>query len=81
MHLIEELPRVSRKRLDIFALALGVNGVERQRGLSRTAQASDYHQLITGNIQRKILEIMLTRAANPDNFLAHEPRILQLNNR
>ena len=36
LHLVEELPGVSGERLDVLALPLGVDGVERERGLART---------------------------------------------
>ena len=39
VHLAEELPRVRRQRLDVPALALGVDRVERERRLARTRQA------------------------------------------
>ena len=39
--LLEELPRVRRKRLDVAALAFGVDGVERERAFARAARPRD----------------------------------------
>ena len=71
LHLVEELPGVGGEALDVFALALGVNGVERQRRFAAAAQAGDDHQPVARDVQREVLEIMLTRAADADEFLAH----------
>ena len=71
LHLVEELPGVGREGLDVLALALGVNGVEGERGLARTAQAGDDHQLVARDVQREVLEVMLTRPADSDEFFAH----------
>ena len=38
-HELQELPRVGRQRLDVAALAFGVERVERERGLARAGQA------------------------------------------
>ncbi len=40
-HALEELPRVSRKRFDVAALPLGVDGVEGQRRFPRTGHTRD----------------------------------------
>ena len=81
LHLVEELPGVGGERFDVFALALGVDGVERERRLARAAQAGDDHQLVARDVQREVLEVVLTRAADPDEFFAHGREFLQLNNR
>ena len=75
LHLVEELPGVSRERFDIFALAFGVNRVEGERRFARTAQAGDDHQLVARDFEREILEIMLTRAADLDEILCSQFRI------
>ena len=59
LQLIEELPGVRGERLDVFALSLGEQRVERQRRFPRAAGSGDHHQLVTGNLKRQILEIML----------------------
>ena len=71
LHLIEELAGVGGEALDVFALALGVDRVERERRLAAAAQAGDDHQLVARDFQREILEVVLTRAADADEFLAH----------
>ena len=42
LHLVEELAGVGRERLDVAALAFGVDGVEGERGLSRAGEAGDH---------------------------------------
>jgi hypothetical protein len=71
LHLVEELPGVGGERFDVLALALGVNGVEGQRRLARAAQAGDDHQLVARDVQREVLEVMLTRPADSYEFFAH----------
>ena len=44
VHLPQELARVGRERLDVAALSLGVEGVERERRLARSGQARDAHE-------------------------------------
>ena len=63
-HLIEELPRISRERLDIFPLSLRVNGVEGQRRLARAAQPGDHDQFVARDGEAQVLQIMLARAAD-----------------
>ena len=46
VHLAEELARVGAQRLDVAALALGVDRVERERRLARARQAGDDHQRV-----------------------------------
>ena len=48
-HLIEELPGIGGQGFDVSPLSFRVNGIERQRGFSRTAQAGDDGQTIPGN--------------------------------
>ena len=61
VHLPEELPRVARQRLDIAALSLGVNGVERQRGLARAGQTGEHHQLVARYLNVNVFQIVLSR--------------------
>jgi len=44
------------------------------------AQAGDYYQLVARDVQREILQIVLTCTADPDEFLAHGSRFRQPNN-
>src|SRR5204863_6476357 len=77
LHLVEELPRIGGEGFHVFPLAFGEDGVEGQRRFARTAQTGEYHQLVAGNVQREVFEIMLTRAADPDEFLCHNGQISQ----
>ena len=52
VHLPEELARVGAQRLDVAALALGVDRVERQRGLARAGQAGDDDQRVARQRRR-----------------------------
>ncbi len=80
LHLVEELARVGREGLYVFPLSLGKNSVERERRFPRTAQSGDHHQLVAGHFQREVLQVVLTRAADSDEFLRHKARILSQNN-
>ena len=53
VHLAEELPRVGRQRLDVAALALGEDRVERQRGLARPGQPGEDDQRVTRELDRR----------------------------
>jgi hypothetical protein len=65
-HQLEELAGVGRQALDVAALALGVDRVERQRRLARARQAGDHHQLAARNVDVDALEIVLARATHAD---------------
>jgi hypothetical protein len=67
LHHFEELARVGGERLDVAALALGIDRVERERGLARARQAGEHDQLIARQLDVDILEIVLARAANGDH--------------
>jgi len=81
LHLVEELAGVGGEALDVFALALGVDGVERERRLAAAAEAGDDHQLVARDVQREVFQIVLTRAADADEFLAHNREFRILINR
>jgi hypothetical protein len=69
LHLFEELAGVGAERFDIFPSAFGVNRVECERAFARAADTGDYYQLIAGNIQIDIFEIVLGGTCNPDCFV------------
>ena len=69
LHHLQELPRIGRERLDVAALALGIDGVEGERGLARAGQAGEHHQRIARDVEIDVLEIVLARA--PDGDDAH----------
>ncbi len=59
VHLPQELAGVGRERLDVAALALGVDGVEGQGGLARPRQPGEDHQLVAGQVEGDVLEVVL----------------------
>src|SRR5439155_14513937 len=48
------------------ALALGVERVERQRGLARARHAGDHDEALARQAEREVLEVVLARAAHDD---------------
>ena len=62
LHLIQELPGVGGEGLDVAALALGVNGIESQRGFARSAESGDDREGVAGDFDIDVLEIVLARA-------------------
>ncbi len=68
LQLMEKLPSVDGKALDILPLPFGIERVERQRAFARTAGAGDDDQPITGNIEIDVPEIVDPRAANPNHL-------------
>ena len=70
LHLPEELARVRRQRLDVAALALGVDRVESERRLARSAEPGDDDQPVAGQREVDVLEIVLARAPDDDRVEA-----------
>ena len=66
VHAVEELPRVRRERFDVAALAFGIERVEDERRLAAARYAGDDDQLVRGQLERQVLEIVLARAADHD---------------
>ena len=66
LHQLQELAGIGREGFDIAALALGIDGVEGERGLAGTRQAGDHHQLVARHVDVDVLQIMLARAADGD---------------
>jgi hypothetical protein len=62
-HHAQELAGVGRQGLHVAALALGVQRVEGQGGLARAGQARDHHQLVAGDVEIDVLEVVRARAA------------------
>src|SRR4249920_2945843 len=73
LHHVEELARVGRERLDIAALALGIDGVEGERRFARAGKPGDHHELFPGQVEGDVLEVVLPRAADRDEFGGHYP--------
>jgi len=71
VHPVQELARIRREGLDVAALALGVDGVERQRRLARAAGARDHGQRAQRQVDVEVLQVVLARAAQPDELVGH----------
>ena len=67
--LAEELPGVCRKTLDVAALAFRKNRVEGQRALTAAADPGEDHQLVAGNRDVDVLEVVLAGAPHPNHIL------------
>ena len=70
LHHLQELAGIGRERLDVAALALGIDGVEGERGLARAGQAGEHHELVARDLDVDVLEIVLARAADRDHAAA-----------
>ncbi|MDT4847834.1 hypothetical protein FQZ97_819070 [compost metagenome] len=68
-HHRQELPGIGRQGLHIAALALGVESVEGQRRLARTGQTGDHDQLVAGQGEVDVLQVM--GACPTDQDLVH----------
>ena len=66
LELIEELPGVAGKTLDVAPLSLGENGVKRQRAFPRPAHPREHDEPIAGDVQIHGLKIVRARTANHD---------------
>ncbi|GJD71291.1 hypothetical protein MMMDOFMJ_4246 [Methylobacterium gnaphalii] len=66
-HHLQELPGIGRQRLDVAALALGIDRIEGERGFARAREAREHHELIARDRQVDVLEIVLARAAHGDD--------------
>ena len=78
LHHLQELARIGRQRFDVAALALGIDGVEGERGFAGAGQAGEHHQLVAGNLDVDVLQIVLARAANGDRARARAGVLLAL---
>ena len=63
---LEELAGIGAEGLGVAALALGVQRVENQRGLARSAQAGDYDVFSQREIEVEALKVVLPDAPQPD---------------
>ncbi len=73
VHLPEELARVGAERLDVAALALGVDRVEGERRLPRPGQAGYDHQRVARQLEGDVLQIVFTRAGDDDRVGGRHP--------
>src|SRR5690606_32122691 len=72
LHQPEELAGVRGKRLHVAPLALGVDGIESERGFPAAAQASDDGEAVAGDGDVDVLQVVFAGAAN-DEVLAALP--------
>ncbi len=77
-HHAEELAGIGRQRLHVTTLAFRVNGVERQRGLARAGQAGDDNELVAGQVEIDVLEVVRPRAADADEIHRHGGSVVGL---
>ena len=66
LHLAEELARVGRQRLDVAALALGVDRVEGEARLARAREPGDHDQRLARQRQVDALEVVRASAGDDD---------------
>jgi hypothetical protein len=76
VHLPEELARVGAQRLDVAALALGVDRVERQRRLARARQPGDDGQRVARDRDADVLEVVLPCAGDDEAIVLGHPVIV-----
>ncbi len=66
LDLVEELARVGGKRLDIAALAFGVDGVKGERAFARAGESGDDGERVAGNAHVDVAQVVLARPAHRD---------------
>ena len=71
VHLAEELPRVAREALDVATLALGVDRVEGEARLARARQSRDHDELVAGDVDVHVGEVVLAGAADDYGVVCH----------
>jgi hypothetical protein len=83
-HESEELPGVGGQGLDVPALSLGVDRVEGEGRLARSREPGDDRQLVPGDPNRDVLEVVFASAGDDEVFLGHKqgnvsPRLARFN--
>ncbi|MNN85669.1 hypothetical protein D3C81_2029880 [compost metagenome] len=68
-HQLQKLARISRQRFDVTTLAFRIERIEGQGRLAGAGQAGDHDQLVAGQIQIDVLEVVRTRTS--DTNLVH----------
>ncbi|OPY04812.1 MAG: hypothetical protein A4E66_02534 [Syntrophus sp. PtaB.Bin001] len=66
VHLADKLPGISGKRFHISSLAFGVNRVKGQGGFSGTTDPGDYDQLVPGDVETDVFQVMLRGTLDAD---------------
>jgi hypothetical protein len=72
LHLAQELAGVARERLDVAALALGVERVEGEGRLARSRNPAEDHELLLRDLDGDVLEVVLPRSADDDPVRLHD---------
>ena len=72
LHHLQELAGVGRERLDVAPLAFGVDGVEGERGFSGAREAGEHDQLVAGDREIDVFQVVLARAADGDRAAAEQ---------
>src|SRR5262249_1712509 len=67
-HLLEELPRVGRERLDVAPLPLAVDGAAGQPrpARARAREPADHHELVARDLDVDVLQVVLARTLDDD---------------
>ena len=71
VHAVQELPRVGAEGLHVAALAFGIERVEHQAGLARSAGPRDHRHLARADVEVQVLQVVLARAADADQPGGH----------
>ena len=66
LHLADELPRIGAEALDVAALPFGVDRVHRQRTLAGPARPAQDRQLVAGDRDVDVLQVVLAGTADTD---------------
>ena len=66
---LQELPRVGGERFDVAALALGIDGVEGERGFARAGDAGDDRELAVRDLEVDVFQVVGPRAADHDSVV------------
>src|SRR5262249_40517663 len=67
-HALQKLAGVGGERLNVAALAFGVDGVESERGFPRARDACDNGHAVVRDLEGDVLEIVQPRTADRDGF-------------
>jgi hypothetical protein len=69
VELPQKLPGMERERFEVLPLSFGKDGVEDKRTFPAAARTGNGDELIAGNLQRQILEIVCSRPFNADEHV------------
>ncbi len=70
--LVKKLARVCRKRFNVAALPLGINGVERKRAFAGAGEAGDHRERVARDAHVDVAQIMLARPAHRNVSNCHD---------